>query len=79
MDVDGEPAGWHFEGQRLNPVDVVRVIADYPCHARLSDLVQLSQGESPFLVDAEVVEELVSFLQPGKLVADDALEHWTKD
>ena len=79
VEQDGEPAGWHFEGQRLNPVDVVRVVADYPRHARLSDLVQLSQGERPSLVDAKVVEELVSFLQPGKLVANDTLEHWTKD
>ena len=79
VEQDGEPAGGHFECQRLNPVDVVRVVADNPRHARLSDLVQLSQGERPSLVDAKVVEELVSFLQPGKLVPDDALEHRTKD
>ena len=79
VEQDGEPAGWHFEGQRLNPVDVVRVVADNPRHARLSDLVQLSQGECSSLVDAKVVEELVSFLQPGKLVANDTLEHRTKD
>ena len=79
VEQDGEPAGGHFESQWLNPVDVICVVANDPSHARLSDLVQLGQGERPSLVHAEVMEELVPFLQPGKLVPDDTLEYWAKD
>ena len=75
----GEPAGGHFESQWLNPVDVICVVANDPSHARLSDLVQLGQGKRPSLVHAKVMEELVPFLQPGKLVPDDTLEYWAKD
>ena len=75
----GEPAGGHLESQWLNAVDVIRVVANDSRHASLSDLLQLSQGERPSLVHAKVIEELVPFLQSGKLVPDDALEYWAKD
>ena len=49
------------------PCDSVRVVAEYPRHRGLPDLLQLLLGKSGVGVQAEVVEEAVAQLQTGEL------------
>ena len=69
----------HPKRRRLDPLDGVRVVAQDPSHGRLPDFLQLFGSELSGLALSIVVEEPVSVLEPGELVADDAFEGGAED
>merc|ERR1719278_52004 len=71
--------GGQFESQRLYGVHIVSVITDNSSQGGFPHLIKLGEREGDVLIQTKIIEEPVTFLQPGELITNNTFKDRTQD